>query len=603
MDTIGYNQAYKFIVTRSLKSKFTLILFCFDIQAGDMIDTILSENNMSEADFISYLKINQKSSKDEVFNNIIEKIISTLRDSNSSYKIFFDVLDSMLKKWRVITVYTESLYIDRIHRDSYYSFYSGNHIETSRYCKRVLFFRGNIANQNDNNIKMLQNKFLGSMVIRPLNNGFIGRTLISPEAIFSNGRNKAYIRISKYKINYMGMELEVSAFPFLTQDGITSTCAETTILITMDYYSNRYNDYRFAVPSDISKIAQEHSSSRVVPSLGLNYDVISKILCSFGLFTTFHHAQKMERSLKMRDYLYYYVESGMPVCVNLSRNSKGHAVVCIGHKGISTEQMLDTLTCYSKTYFTSTASGCGSLIVMDDNSCPYSEYVLSDNNENPYSLKVKRNYKRGEVVLFSQIEELEWSIDCFIAPLHKRMNMNAARAEQVILELIKHEETNPCNIFKQIDKTMDDWGTKKNPLIYRLFLASSRHFRKERINDNKHSDADGNIGQIYVQNCLKVPLPQFVWVCELYDKNNYGSNHALGEIVIDATASSKLSMIDSILMISYTYVNTYFMRKITGIPLDCDDLPPASRRSALPLKAYKGNGFLLNGYHRNLSPF
>lgn len=137
MDTIGYNQAYKFIVTRSLKSKFTLILFCFDIQAGDMIDTILSENNMSEADFISYLKINQKSSKDEVFNNIIEKIISTLRDSNSSYKIFFDVLDSILKKWRVITVYTESLYIDRIHRDSYYSFYSGNHIETSRYCKRV----------------------------------------------------------------------------------------------------------------------------------------------------------------------------------------------------------------------------------------------------------------------------------------------------------------------------------------------------------------------------------------------------------------------------------------------------------------------------------
>lgn len=598
------NRAEKFVLSSNPKTKFALITFCFDFQAGNLIEGILYKNKITNKNiqkFIDYIN----NDNDKLYDGVIEGLIDCLIKSNLSYRIFFNILDLMIKKYKKITVYGEPIYIDRIHRDSFYSYYSENHIEISRYCKRLLFFIDGIDTSKDDDFKYLEERFLGSMVIRPLKNGFLGRTLITPCCLNIDTDYPLFIRLAKYKVNYMGMEFNVEAFPFLTQDGIVTTCAETSILVMMDYYSNKYNDYRFAVPSDISKIAEKTTSSRVVPSLGLNYEVMSKILCNFGFFTTFHHSNKLERMVKMRNYLYYYVESGMPICINLSSEGKGHAVVCIGHKEISIRKMLNTLTSHSGTYFTSTASGCEALIVIDDNIRPYSEYVFTTGNKNPYIMTVKRNDSAYQKI---------WTIDCFIAPLHKRMNMNAARAEQAVLELIKSPEINPCKYFKECTVPSNDefkWGDKNNPLIYRLFLASSRHYRKERI-EKHYNETECEIYKLY---CLKVPLPQFVWVCELYDKEGYENNLAVGEIIIDATANPKANMLDSILMINYTAVNSYFARDIKNnslifgkitedgkeIVLENGNELVVPKTNDLILYKYNWPGFKLKGYTSNLS--
>lgn len=577
-DIINFNKASKFTVSKD-DSVLSLFSFCF-----------------------KYQTYNIKSGFSDDF-------INSLCGNNRSYSIFFTIIQMMLEKFGTITAFVEPIYIDRIHRDSYYSYYSENHLEFSRYCKRILFFKNEIKSEYDDNGEYLQQYFLGSMVIRPLKTGSIGRTLLSPHIISDNTSISSYLRVSKYKINYMGMEFEVEAFPFLTQDGIVTTCAETSILIMMDYYSNQYNDYRFVVPSDISKQAQKYVNSRVVPSNGLSYAVISKVLCKFGFFTYFHHFGKPERRRKMRNYLYYYVESGMPVCINLSKGNIGHSVVCIGHKGISLNKMLDSLTCYSNTYFTSTASGCGSLIVMDDNLPPYSEYSFVNIEDGQYSLDVTRVPNQngcGLCCISSSDIPQKMTIDCFIAPLHKRMNMIASRAEEVILEMIKNDSTNPCVYFQNRNLGLENWGRcEDDPLIFRLFLVSSRHYKNKRINNKS------GISQAYRLYCLGVPLPQFVWVCELYTKTGYKGNRAIGEIVIDATASPKSDLFDCILMINYTYNNAFFARGLDGKVLEIIRRPQdkiiSKQPDVLPITRFKEDGeftgFTLDSYQGNLTDY
>ena len=526
-----------------------------------------------------------------------DKFIEDLSKINLSFKIFFSVLKSILKYYSCVSAFVEPIYIDRIHRDSYYSYYSENHLEVSRYCKRILFFEGQVTDGLDDNAKKLQSVFLGSMVIRPLKTGCIGRTLLSPRVFWGSKNLTSYIRISKYKINFLGMELWVKAFPFLTQDSIVTTCAETSIMIMLDYYSNQYNDYRFALPSDISKCVQRFSNSRVLPSHGLSYGIMSKVLFEFGLFTHFHRFSQNARSKKYKNYLYYYVESGMPVCLNLSKGNIGHAVVCIGHKEISTSEMTNSLTCYSSdhnsTYFASTAAGCNSLIIMDDNLPPYYEYSFLSNEINPFELYVVRADKQNGC------ENNKMMIDCFIAPLHKRMHMIASRAEEVVLELIANDFTNPCLYFRNRKEDLKNWGTDKdNPLFFRLFLASSRHYRNNRI-----KNSSSVMTAAYRHYCLGVPLPQFIWVCELYTKISYDEKMAIGEIVIDATASPKLDLFDCILMINYTYDNAYFARGLDGTILDPEGLQGKGNEpeAVLLIKRYKGEGFKLKSYMSNLS--
>lgn len=117
--------------------------------------------------------------------------------------------------------------------------------------------------------------------------------------------------------------------------------------------------------------------------------------------------------------------------------------------------------------------------------------------------------------------------------------MDAQKAENTVLSILNNKKE-----FLNID------SNDNSTIIYRLFLASSRHFKSHRIHKvEKHSD----IQKIY----METPLPQFIWICELYNSQGFKNNDIIGEIIIDATYSG-LNLLDSILMISYK--NRYIAR-------------------------------------------
>ena len=66
-------------------------------------------------------------------------------------------------------------------------------------------------------------------------------------------------------------------------------------------------------------------------------------------------------------------------------------------------------------------------------------------------------------------------------------------------------------------------------VIMRLFMASSRRLKKFRSE---------TIENFYSRQTYSIiPMPRFVWVCELYRLGDYNNLKAFGEIIIDATST------------------------------------------------------------------
>ena len=512
----------------------------------------------------------------KLFDDNAESELFNLKNIDTSIKIFVQILEDLIKFNKRIYVGLEHNYIDTIYRDSYYNHFSEKHLETLRYCKRVVFFNGNNIDiellikssyTNEKKLEELEKNCIGSSVIKPLKTGAIGRTLINPKYLFPK-EEKLYLRTSKYTINYIGLPLKIQAFPFSMQDHITTTCAETTIIEILDYYSNQYNNYRFATPTMIREITERESFKRVVPTIGLSYEMISKILCEFGFSSNFYGQNLDDKKDEKKKILSYYIESGMPVAIGidkLSYESSAHSIICIGHGKTNIDTMMKNVKNINASdeennisdeenppiYCANTIYSYNEYIVMDDLKKPYSTYTYeseSDEFESKGQLpffynKNENENNENENNDNPDKKDAKYRLKYLAIPLHKRMYMDAKMAELVITSILKN--SGDCSLspyyYYELKKTQKI-GTENNPVIIRLFLASSRHYKQFRL---KHSP-----NSILTELYKNIPLPHFIWVCELYDKDGYKYLNAFGEIIIDATFTDK-NLLDSVLMINY----------------------------------------------------
>ncbi len=479
----------------------------------------------------------------------LRDLISQDREPDESSLLLRNLLLRILNVTPCITLVLQEFYIDRVYRDCYYHHFASKHFEHSRYCSRVFLFDGNqFESVNNWDSSTLQRNFIGCIVIKPLQCGAIGRTLLSPKYLFEPTiAQQIFVRTLRYNVLFHGINLYVNAFPYTMQDGETLTCAQVTVLNIMDYYSNGYADYRFALPSDIYKISQENSYERTLPSHGMSYSLITKVLSEFGFYPRLYLAESNNISdFDMKRILHYYVESAIPVAIGLRKGARDvHSILCIGH-GIQDEQkMLSSLYSLSPTdsgfekdganqdrfYIADTANSCMDYIVMDDNQIPYSSYSFEIHGSNLFHTD---SYSFNNAY-----------ITCLAVPLYKRMFLEAREAFAISTEIITESHFELADAYRTTFGDQDSFiniGSKDNPLIVRLYLASSRSFRSFRINEFGKEDG---INLIY----LTTPFPRFIWVCELYDIKHYREKKVIGEIIIDAT-SSVAAMLNSIILVT-----------------------------------------------------
>lgn len=396
--------------------------------------------------------------------------------------------------------FIEYPYVDRIFRDSYYSYYSSKHYPYKRDCIRVSLFEGAITILdfvNSKNHPSLQEKYLGYFIIRPLPNAIFGRSIINPKAFKSNDIN---ICFTQSNVSVFGAKLSTIGFPHSAQDVETISCAETTIWALMEYFSTKYPDYHPTLPSKIHKTLESISFERQLPSNGLTMDQISFALKKYGFGPRIYSSKFVD----LESLTQVYLESGIPVVLGLENSEgDGHAILAIGkrHNSIDFDSFVKRSLKIDDTeevqYFDSSDFK-DSLVVQDDNLFPY-EVISFDMPGEHYDEK-----SPGK----------SYHIDSMIVPLYPKIYLEAYMAKELIKQIITDSEI----------------GTElEDDFILRFYLTSSRSFKNHITRQEKMTD-DSKF------DIISIKMPKFIWCAEIYKKENYlGNKEASNLILLDAT--------------------------------------------------------------------
>lgn len=437
------------------------------------------------------------------------------------------------------TIVCEYGYVDKIYRDAFYHYFASKHNRYDRNCKRLSVFKGIISEEDfyqyeNESEERLQNSFVGTIVIRPLDVGKIGRTLLDPEKLEMESSD---VRLTSFNVVVLGHQLSINAFPYSSQDTETMTCAETTVWSILEYYGTRYPEYKTVLPNEIYDELSRVSNERVWPSKGLSYEKVSDLLKTFGFSPRIYALESYAGAVNKHAFddcneykrvFHYYVESGIPFAVGISADSPekiGHSMVCIGH------------TCDKKPLM-EIAKEVIDGIPYIDSADYYDSYVMIDDNRSPYILDDYFNMDfYGDAY-----------VDVFAVPLYKRILMESGDARNIVEELLKYDESNFNYFYPKYNELFSGDNTidEDNPVVVRLMLTSSRKFKSERAKNAK-TKAEAAF-------YANISYPKFLWIAEIATHKAYENNIVYGEIILDATVAvtgSDKDYENSIILIRY----------------------------------------------------
>jgi hypothetical protein len=425
------------------------------------------------------------------------------------YKVF-DKLDESL--W----VGIEYPYVDKVYRDSFYSYFASKHNTYYRDCIRISFFANEIKNEdfrsNTGEIYLKEN-FRGFLVVRPTFPNIIGRSLIDKRAFIEDD---FIICNHSGSVSINGVKLKINGFPHCSQDTESISCAETTIWSVMEYFGNRYPDYKPTYPSHIIEVLNKFSKQRLLPTNGLTVDQISFALKQFG-FGTSIYSRNNAYDKEIENIIAYYIESGIPVIAAIENDIVSHVIVIIGHQ-IDSEPDFTSVNKRNLDFI-------GEKIEYIDYTDLPKKYIVSDDNLPPYCSVELSN----PAELYGADSEFAGcNIEAVIVPLYNKIYLEVQKAKNLALAILS-------------DRT---FGFKFNSgFIFRFYLTSSRSFKEHIANleslDIKQKD--------YI---ILSRMPKFIWCAEIFEQADFQSSRSAGLLILDATEANKI-WIDSLIFAGY----------------------------------------------------
>lgn len=439
-----------------------------------------------------------------------------------------------------ISIVFERYYCDKIYRDSYYNYFSRMFRNINRNCHRLSFFSGKnnfnafYNTESDEIESKLQKDFIGVLILTPSfdmnNQTSIGRVYFDPYKI---SIPHCYIRTTKFKFCILGRKFEIDAYPFIRQNLVSMSCSESVLWNILEYFGNRYSDYRRILPSDIIKCLDEQNEERLIPSSGLDINSMEAALKKFGFEPKLY--AKEQYGYKLKKFFHRYIESAVIVAMELDvsenspsdestdqihySSSEGHSVVCIGH----TEKKNKLNLIKANNIVDKIPDGeSNDPFFVIDSSHFYSDYVIIDDNQMPYVINTYDHFSTDK----------NMKLIGFTAPIYKHVNLDAVDVELVVKTFL--DAAGGSRLIKDLfNNNHISANSETNPLVLRFFLTTSRNFKKHRFSSSASLNE-----KIFYANII---YPKMIWVCELIDYNAYLANNTsnkcvLGEIVIDSTA-------------------------------------------------------------------
>lgn len=394
-------------------------------------------------------------------------------------------------------VAVERHYIDKDYRETFSKYHSKKFHTPDARCIRLHFFRSTIdrdwlSKPPDGGM----DQYLGYSVIRPIRPNCIGRTMLRPDA---RGGAAGMMCLCPDRVNLQGTDLQLSAFPFISQDADATVCAQATLWMLVRYFSNRYPIYPEVYPVQIGNLTRDYSVGRLFPTDGLYVWQMAEALRQINFASVIYSRSAFADSFD--HLLYTYIESGIPVLAAFTN----HVVVLFGHNsdygGLATAAPPQ-----GKTYIPS-STFCKGFVGNDDNGIPYQMLRSS-----PTRTQWEEMCGNSGFYSLSDVKQ-------FVVPLPERVFLAAENAEKLMTTILSNPELGYGKLSPRIASVTP---------VLRLFLTTGKSF-KRRIHMREQM---GHPSAAAVYRAL--PLPHFVWVCEISDPSLYPGK-VLGEVLWDAT--------------------------------------------------------------------
>jgi len=406
-------------------------------------------------------------------------------------------------------------YVDKLYRNNYYNFYASKHKDYPRDCIRVSLFSEEINTRlllDESHHRIIQSLFLGYFIIEPTPHSPIGRSLISP---LSKDINHFITCTNVYSAAVRGVKFKIEAFPHAKQNKENMTCAETSLWVIMDYFSQRYSFYKSILPSDINICLNKKADERLLPSEGLTPSQLSYALKEFGFGSKSYSKSSFEN---LHEIMNIYISSGIPFIgvlnnsndINDEHDVAAHAVVICG----KSEYTICKVQQWEK----------NDDDWYDAEQFP-NEVIIMDDHEEPYKMvNLDSPYQNSDDDI---IREFEFKY--IVVPLYPKIYLEAVQAKALAIKIL-HDP---------------DYGYQFNPdSVRRFYLSSSRSYKM-------HIYEMASISHEIKDLIVRLSMPKLIWCMEVYDSTSaFFEENGCSIILIDATEVNKIH-VDSLLLASY----------------------------------------------------
>lgn len=432
----------------------------------------------------------------------------------------------------VQSIVFEHDYIDADYQDEFSAFYAKSFKNYPQRCTRLHFFAAKIPRLNKIGFAKYRDAYRGFMVIRPTDLQRVGRTVLAPPIANSNTQF-VHCR-APFTAHILGEEYQVEGMPFIQQDTQVGACAQACLWMVSRYMGKRYGNRCF-LPSEVNALAKAKlGRGRHLPAeKGLTTDQMHEALHGMGLYAVEYRrqgmdayskhveaafpivgkndaeiaaARELQRTAKLADIAYRYIESGLPVILA----THNHALVAIGH-----------------TYeFNKTATVAIQRIPA---------FIVNNDNEGCYRI-LPIFTTAGAYYNMSAVQAL-----ITITPPEVTLCGEVAEANAVntVTDLLNDipDKNLALTIKDLLCKRRPELTAWLNALEYRTYLMASTMFQ----HDVWRAFETGSLRRDIATRLIRIDFPKYVWVTEfsspdLLNNPDKTARKCLGRVIVDSTA-------------------------------------------------------------------
>lgn len=485
----------------------------------------------------------------EVADYSIEEFISIIAAASSSpedkvaAKQHINYFSNYFAALQARTIVVEYDYIDHDFLEDYAAYYVRCFEPYQKLTRRVHFFTTHFTGEDFEHflskeetgltIDILQNSYVGFVVLKHLPNTVVGRTCLKTYG--SDDGRREFPILREYKANLFGTTLKIETLAFQEQDTVVAACA-TSALWSCFQGTGKLFQHAIPSPVEITKAATEHIpenipavNTRPFPNDGLTAAQMAISVREVGL-EPFVIGAKKHHILKST--LYAYLKAKMPsiLAVGLcDEDAKGEDILPIGGHAIAVTGFSlghDSPVPEPNSGFLLKSSRIDKIYAHDDQIGPFARMECSSENGREFL----------DTTYYSRREKVTAEPHFLLIPLYHKIRIPFEVIHDAILQV-----DNLISIaLEHIGEERIEWD---------IYLTNVNDYKEQVVKNYPNT----LIGSSLLEQATQ-KLPKFIWRVSAYLDGNLEL-----DILFDATGIAQHSLIKNMIFTSERLYDVFHM--------------------------------------------